>query len=111
MTRNKVLIVDDDETICWTLNKALGGWGYSSVEAGTVSDALRVFDAEQPEVVLLDINLPDGSGLSVLRELKRRHPQVVVIIITTDVYVENTLAALRGGAYDLVGKPINLDEL
>ena len=87
------------------------GWGYAPVEAGTVSEALQVFNAELPSLVLLDINLPDGSGLDVLREIKRLEPQAIVIMITTDVLVKNTIAAIRGGAYDFIGKPINLDEL
>jgi DNA-binding NtrC family response regulator len=61
--------------------------------------------------VLLDINLPDGSGLDALREIKKRQPQAVVIMITGNVQLEDTIAALRGGAYDFVGKPVNLNEL
>lgn len=111
MPKNKVLVVDDDQTICWTLCTALSGWGYTPVEARTVSDAIRIFNTELPEVVLLDINLPDGSGLKVLREMKRRQPQAVVILISTDVFDENTIGAIRGGAYDYMGKHLNLDEL
>jgi DNA-binding NtrC family response regulator len=61
--------------------------------------------------VLLDIDLPDGSGLDVLSEIKRQQPEAVVIMITANVVVSNTIAALRGGAYDFIGKPINLEEL
>jgi two-component system, NtrC family, response regulator AtoC len=85
--------------------------GYVPVEAGTVAEALAVFDAEQPAAMLLDIDLPNGSGLDVLLEVKNRQPDAIVIMITGDVLVENTLAALRGGAYDFIGKPINLEEL
>ncbi|MEK7830016.1 MAG: sigma-54 dependent transcriptional regulator, partial [Acidobacteriota bacterium] len=69
------------------------------------------FEAELPAAVLLDINLPDGSGLDVLREIKSRQPLAVVIMITANVMIEDTLAALRAGAYDFIGKPINLSEL
>jgi two-component system, NtrC family, response regulator AtoC len=106
-----ILIVDDDKMIRWTLKEALRGWGYMSVEAGSVTEALNLFDTEQPAAVLLDIDLPDGSGLDVLREIKSRQPDAVVIMITGNVLVENTLAALRGGAYDFIGKPVNLEEL
>jgi two-component system, NtrC family, response regulator AtoC len=111
MPKDKILVVDDEPTIRWTLAEALRGWGYEPVEAGTVASAAAVFDAESPTAVLLDVNLPDGSGLDVLTEIKRRQPQAVVIMITADVLVENTLAALRGGAYDFIGKPVNLSEL
>lgn len=66
---------------------------------------------EQPGTVLLDIDLPDGSGLDVLRQIHQERPECIVIMITGDVHVENTIAALRGGAYDFIGKPINLEEL
>src|SRR5215471_4333267 len=111
MSKEKILIVDDEPMIRWTLNEALRGWDYDTVEAGAVSGALASFEAERPTAVLLDINLPDGSGLDALREIKKRQPQAVVIMITANVLVEDTLAALRGGAYDFIGKPVNLNEL
>lgn len=111
MTKDKILVVDDEQLIRWTLSEALRGWSYTPVEAETVEGALSSFDAERPSAVLLDINLPDGSGLDVLREIKRRRPDAVVIMITANVLVDDTLAALRGGAYDFIGKPINLEEL
>jgi len=111
MPKEKVLIVDDEQLIRWSLTEALRSWGYSSVEAETSAAALPAFDAEQPAAVLLDVNLPDGSGLDVLREIKQRQPDAVVIMITGNVLVADTIAALRGGAYDFIGKPINLEEL
>jgi two-component system response regulator AtoC len=111
MAKEKILVVDDEQLIRWTLSEALRGWGYAPLEAATVAEALSAFDAEQPVAVLLDINLPDGSGLDVLREIKQRQPQAVVLMITANVLVDDTIAALRGGAYDFIGKPINLDEL
>jgi DNA-binding NtrC family response regulator len=109
--KDKILVVDDERMIRWTLSEALRGWDYAPVEAATVAEALAAFDAEQPKLVLLDINLPDGSGLDLLGDIKRRQPQAVVIMITANVLVDDTIAALRGGAYDFIGKPINLDEL
>ena len=97
--------------IRWSLGEALRGWGYQPVEADTAAAALALFDAEGPTAVLLDINLPDGSGLDVLRQIRRRQADAVVIMITANVLVDETIAALRGGAYDFIGKPINLEEL
>jgi DNA-binding NtrC family response regulator len=111
MAKQKILIVDDERLIRWTLAEALRNWGYASVEAGSCADALSTFDAEQVAAVLLDVNLPDGSGLDALREIKRRQPDAVVIMITGNVMVQDTIAALRGGAYDFIGKPVNLEEL
>ena len=97
--------------IRWSLGEALRGWGFEPIEATTANAALAAFEAEPPAAVLLDINLPDGSGLEVLRKIKQRQPDAVVIMITANVLVDETIAALRGGAYDFIGKPINLEEL
>jgi DNA-binding NtrC family response regulator len=95
----------------WSLSEALRMWSFTPVETATVAEALTQFDSEQPTAVLLDIELPDGSGLDVLRRIKGQQPDAVVIMITGDVQVDNTISALRGGAYDFIGKPINLEEL
>ncbi len=108
---NKVLIVDDEPTIRWVLAEALRGWGYETVEAETGAATLAAVVTEQPAAVLLDINLPDSSGLDLLREIKRRRPQTAVIMVTAETLIENAVAALRGGADDFIGKPINLEEL
>ncbi|HLG17874.1 MAG TPA: sigma-54 dependent transcriptional regulator [Blastocatellia bacterium] len=111
MAKEKVLIVDDEQLIRATLREALRGWSYAAVEAGSLADGMAAFESEQPAAVLLDINLPDGSGIDALREIKRRQPDAVVIMFTADVHVEDTIAALRGGAYDFISKPIDLEEL
>src|SRR5688572_2007364 len=111
MPKEKVLVVDDDSAIRYTLTEALRGWGYEPLEASNIAAALESFDAERPSAVLQDINLPDGSGLDALFEYKKRQPQAIVIMITGNVQLEDTLAALRGGAYDFIAKPIRLNEL
>ena len=111
MAKEKILVVDDEPMIRWTLNEALRGWGYEPIEAKCVAGALAGFESERPAAILLDINLPDGSGLDVLREIKSIQPNAVVIMITANVMIEDTIAAMRGGAYDFIGKPINLNEL
>jgi DNA-binding NtrC family response regulator len=97
--------------IRWSLGEALRGWGFEPIEAETVSAALAAFEADAPAAILLDINLPDGSGLDVLRKVRQQQQDAVVIMITANVLVDETIAALRGGAYDFIGKPINLEEL
>ena len=63
----QILVVDDDQAIRWSLKEALQSWGFASIEAASVADALAQFNADLPAAVLLDIDLPDGSGLDVLR--------------------------------------------
>ena len=111
LKKPKVLVVDDEKMIRWSLGEALRGWGFDPVEAETAGAALAAFEAEAPAAVLLDINLPDASGIDVLRRIRQRQSDVVVIMITANVLVDETIAALRGGAYDFIGKPINLEEL
>lgn len=107
----QILIVDDDQATRWTLKEALQSWSFAANEAASVAEALKHFKADLPAVVLLDIDLPDGSGLDVLREIKREQTEAIVIMITGNVHIDNTISALRGGAYDFIGKPINLEEL
>jgi two-component system response regulator AtoC len=109
--REKVLIIDDDPAIRWSLREILQGWQYQPLEAASIEEARRLFALEQPAAILLDIELPDGSGLDILREVKDRQFDTIVIIVTGNVNVPNVVAALRGGAYDFIGKPINLEEL
>lgn len=111
MAKDKILVVDDDQMNRWSLAQALRGWGYEVAEAKTVAEAISAYDNEQPAAVLLDINLPDGSGLDVLGEIKRKSPNAVVIMITGRVLADEAITALRGGAYDFIGKPVDLDEL
>jgi two-component system, NtrC family, response regulator AtoC len=111
LKKAKILVVDDEKMIRWSLGEALRGWGFEPVEADTAGAALTAFDAEPPAAILLDINLPDASGIDVLRRLRQRQSDAVVIMITANVLVDETIAALRGGAYDFIGKPINLEEL
>ncbi len=107
----EILVVDDDNAVRWTLKEALRSWGFTPIEAGTVAEGTKLFNAHLPAAVLLDIDLPDGSGLDVLRAIKREHPDAIAIMITGNVHIDNTISALRGGAYDFIGKPINLEEL
>ncbi|HEY3582683.1 MAG TPA: sigma-54 dependent transcriptional regulator [Pyrinomonadaceae bacterium] len=107
----EILVVDDDQAIRWTLKEALQSWGLSPIEAATVAEATKQFASHSPAAVLLDIDLPDGSGLDVLREIKNEHHDTIVIMITGNVHIDNTISALRGGAYDFISKPINLEEL
>jgi len=110
-TSEEVLVVDDDEAIRWTLKEALQSWGFTPTEAASVAEANKIFNSHLPAAVLLDIDLPDGSGLDVLREIKSEHHDAIVIMITGNVQIDTTISALRGGAYDFIGKPINLEEL
>lgn len=109
--REKILIVDDERYIRMTLGEAVRTWNYTPIEAEDIGSARAVLAVEEPEIVLLDIDLPDGSGLDLLKEIKENDPDTVVVMITGNISVPNTIAALRGGAHDFIGKPVRLEEL
>ncbi|RMG52165.1 MAG: sigma-54-dependent Fis family transcriptional regulator, partial [Acidobacteria bacterium] len=111
MSKQKILVVDDEELIRWSLKTKLEKWGYEVVEAETAARALKLFGEEMPALALLDIKLPDGTGIDVLKKIKEQEPNTPVIIITANTTVENAVAALRLGAFDFICKPINYDEL
>ena len=108
---NKILIVDDDSSIRLALTEALRSWSYDSATAANLAEARKAFHDAEPAIVLLDIDLPDGSGLDFLTEVKSEQPDTIVVMITGSVDVRNTVAALRGGAHDFIGKPVRLEEL
>ncbi len=107
----KILIVDDDRFVRMALCEALKSWEYETAEADSVASAKAAFTAEDPPIVLLDIDLPDGSGLDILTWIKDQSPETIAVMITGNVDVENTVAALRGGAHDFIGKPVRIEEL
>ena len=78
LKKPRVLVVDDEKMIRWSLGEALRGWGFDPVEAQTAGAAITAFDADPPAAVLLDINLPDGSGLDVLRKMRQREPEAIL---------------------------------
>ncbi len=103
-----VLVVDDDEKICWAFEQFLESEGYAPSIANSAEEGLRRIAADKPDVVLLDVNLPGMSGLEALGEIKANHPGVIVIIITAYDDVETTIEAMRLQAFDFVPKPIDL---
>ena len=106
-----ILIVDDDRQLRRVLSETLRSWSYAPLEAENLTAARRIISEEEPRIVLLDVDLPDGSGLDFLKELKEKQPEVIVIIITGNVDVKSTISAMRGGAHDFIAKPIRLEEL
>lgn len=102
-----VLVVDDDQTIRSTLVEAVSGWGYRTLEAGTIAETLTTVVRDQPDAVLLDVKLPDGSGIGALAELRKRSPALVIIIITGYVTHEDAFEAGVRQAYGYVTKPID----
>ncbi|GAB4247046.1 sigma-54-dependent transcriptional regulator [Deferrisoma sp.] len=106
-----ILIVDDEAFLRDQLGRILGEEGYAVEGVGTGAEALAAFEAEPPDLVLLDLNLPDLHGIEVLRELKARDPDLLVIVITGYGSVESAVESLKLGAYDYVKKPFKADAI
>ncbi len=105
-----ILIVDDEKTIRWSLSEALTNT-YEVVDAGNAERGLRLFKEKSPDLLLLDMKLPDGSGLDILKEVKREDPSIPVIMMTAYGEVETAVEAMKAGAYDFLLKPYALEKL
>ena len=106
-----ILVVDDDQTIRSTLSEAVRGWGYRTLEAATIAETLTIVAREQPDAVLLDVKLPDGSGICALAELRKLSPELVIIIITGYVTHEDAFEAGVRQANGYITKPIDQVQL
>src|ERR1700739_3933494 len=111
MPQKRILIVDDDKLVRWTLTQKCTEFGYFSLEASSGEEALRMLQTDPVDAILLDVHLPDLSGIEVLDKLKQAGDTPSVIRMTADPQLDDVKAALRLGAYDFVSKPINFDEL
>lgn len=111
MAREQILIVDDEKLIRWSIRERLRENGYRTLEAGTGKAALKLFQEEIPDLLLLDYRLPDMTGLQILEHIRKESPEVSVVMMTAYGTVETAVQAMKLGAFDYLTKPVNLDEL
>jgi diguanylate cyclase (GGDEF)-like protein/PAS domain S-box-containing protein len=102
----KILVVDDEEIIRNILALYLKDMGYEPVTAMNGDEAIRIFDDNTPDLVLLDLNMPGKSGFDVLQEIRSRNGDVPVIIISGVGLIEEAMKAIEMGAWDFITKPI-----
>ncbi len=110
-TTATLLLVEDDALIASSLARALGAKGYTVEGAGTVAAAMAALDRAVPDLVLLDLGLPDGDGETICTRLAREHPRVPVIVLTARGEEADVVFGLELGAVDYVVKPFRLAEL
>jgi len=107
----KVLLVDDEMLIRYSLQRLLKREGFSIITAETGREALRQFDQEKPDIVILDVRLPDTSGLTLLKTIKEISPSVTVVMVTACPDIQSSVEAMKMGAFDYLDKPIDIEKL
>jgi len=106
----KILIVDDEEAVCWALDRALTREGYRAFTASSAEQGFALAEKEGPDVVVLDVRLPGLDGLSALARFHELLPDSPVIIITAFGNLTTAVRAVEGGAFDYLGKPFDLNQ-
>jgi DNA-binding NtrC family response regulator len=107
MQTKRILVIDDDRLVRWALCQKLTDWGHGYFEAETGQEGLRLAQVEAPDLVMLDMRLPDAKGTDILDELKKSRPDIPVIMITAFGAIEDVVTAMRRGAYDFITKPVD----
>jgi two-component system nitrogen regulation response regulator GlnG len=111
MTDRRILIVDDEESVRWALRKALERASFRVELVADGRAGLRAADDPDIDLVLLDVRLPGQDGLDVLREIRKRRPELPVIMMTAYGTLQVAVEAMKLGAYDYIGKPFDMDEV
>ena len=106
-----VLVVDDEAVLAEMVSMALRYEGWNIATAGDGSSAIASARAQRPDVVVLDVMLPDMSGLEVLQKLREDNPQLPVLLLTAKDAVEDRIAGLTAGGDDYVTKPFSIEEV
>ncbi len=103
-----VLIIDDEEAVCWSLERALGREGYSVAVAASAEQGLKLAAERRPDAVILDVRLPGMDGLTALGKLRETVPDVPAVVITAFGNLSTAVQAIEGGAFDYLTKPFDL---
>jgi two-component system response regulator AtoC len=107
----KILVIDDESSIRESIEMFLGEKGHEVYKAATGEEGLDLFYRHTPEVVILDIRLPDRNGLDVLSRMEENEYPAKIIMITAFQDMETTIEAMKRGAYDYIHKPLDADEV
>jgi len=111
MKNKLILVIDDEPEIRSLLSRFLGRKGFSVLAAGTLFEGRRLFNQSKPELVFLDVNLPDGNGLSELKYINSREFHSKVIMMSAFDHNEVKMEAIENGALDFLSKPFNIARL
>jgi DNA-binding NtrC family response regulator len=107
----KILVVDDEKLLRWSLDQNLSKEGYTVITSEKGLDGLNIYKEELPDITLLDIHLPDVSGITVLEGIKEINKHALVVMITAFGDVQTAVKTIKLGAYDFLEKPFNMEKL
>ncbi len=107
----KIMIVDDEDNMREDISRLLQMKGYETVTANSAGEALSKFLVENPDLILLDIRMPEVDGLECLRQIKELKKDALVIMVTCVTDIDTAKKALRLGAVDFLVKPVDLNAL
>jgi len=109
--RGRILVIDDEPEIGWIFSKKLGDNGYEVLSSQTGKDGLNKVRKNMPDLVFLDLKLPDTSGVDILKEIKAIDPEILVIMITAHETIQTAVSTMKIGAYDYIPKPVPNERL
>ncbi len=107
----KILIVDDEQKIRLILTQILKDEGFTVQDVGSGKSAIENVDNLLPDLILMDQNMPGMNGIETMEEIKSRHPEITIIILTAFGSIPLAVEAIKKGAYDYIAKPFDNDEL
>jgi two-component system response regulator HydG len=107
----KLLVVDDENAVRESCRDVAESLGFSTQVAHSSAEVIHILDSASIDVILLDLRISGGNGVDLLREIKRRRPEAVVVIMTGYATVHSAVQAMKAGAYDYISKPFTFDEL
>ncbi len=105
-----VLIVDDEESICWGLERLLTETGHEVSLASSAEAAIETAERKSPDLIVLDVRLPGMDGLTAMDHLQRRAGPVPIVVITAFGNLDVAVTAMRNGAFDYLSKPFDLEQ-
>lgn len=108
---SSLLVIDDEQSVRYTFDRIFAGEDYQVWTAATAAAGLRQFNERRPDVVVLDLQLPDQSGLEVFQEIHRLDPKRPVVFITAHGTTDTAIEAMKHGAFDYLVKPVDLERL
>jgi two-component system nitrogen regulation response regulator GlnG len=110
-TMPTLLVIDDEPSVQYAFRRVFGDERVKVLAAHTLAEGRARAAEDRPDVIVLDIQLPDGSGLELFRELHEHDPKRPVLFITAHGSTETAIEAMKGGAFDYLVKPLDLDRL